>query len=808
MPLFPSGFCLSTPKSFYLSCISKKFSLKCKHYQFRFTVERSYSREQSSITDRFLSLLRTCPDTRSLRKIHALIYTCGFDNNVLLGSKLLNCYASFGSLSDAKWVFDKIINRDLSLWNSAIIAYFRAGYFCEVLQLYLNLKERGIGVDSLAINFALKSCIELQSVEFGRAIHGDCVKLMLNVDRFVGSSLVGLYSKCAVCIEDARRVFDEMTDRDVVAYTAMVTGYSQLSDYRAMEAFGIARDMQKEGVDPNRVTLVSLLQVASQLDALLEGKSIHAHAIRRGCDHDDEILETSLIDMYMKCNASHMAESVFDRKVNRTVASWNVMIAGLVRSGQAAEALELFCLMKCENIRPDSVLLANAVLGCSVLKCIHLGASIHGCGIRAGVHLDLVTTTTLIAMYAKCNRINEARELFNEMEAKDVISFNVMISGYLQSGLVDEAFEIFAGLVEAGIRPNPVTMLSMLSAAADLTDIRKGRCIHGYVLRHGFEMVVEVVNQILNMYVKCSKIDKAKEVFDRIINKDLVSWTSIMMGYVHHGLADEALAIFYLMRGAGEEPDSVTLLCLLQASSHLGCLKQTREVHGYVNRNHMERDAVIINSLVITYAKCGRLDMAEVLFSNTIGRGLTSWNTMIAAYGMHGNCTEALSLFHQMIAEKVEPDELTFTSLLSACSHAGLVEEGRRVFHSMTAEHFITPCEEHYACMVDLLGRAGCLKEAYDFVKFLPLEGNASAWSALLAACRVHGNTQLGEIVGSRLLDMETASTSAYTLLSSIYAEAGKWSEVEKIKGMVKQKGLRKTPGYSLIELGKATHGM
>ncbi|XXG55009.1 hypothetical protein AAC387_Pa03g2750 [Persea americana] len=590
MPLFPSGFCLSTPKSFYLSCISKKFSLKCKHYQFRFTVERSYSREQSSITDRFLSLLRTCPDTRSLRKIHALIYTCGFDNNILLGSKLLNCYASFGSVADAKWVFDKIINRDLSLWNSAIIAYFRAGYFCEVLQLYLNLKERGIGVDGLAINFALKSCIELQSVEFGRAIHGDCVKLMLNVDRFVGSSLVGLYSKCAVCIEDARRVFDEMTDRDVVAYTAMVTGYSQLSDYRAMEAFGIARDMQKEGVDPNRVTLVSLLQVASQLDALLEGKSIHAHAIRRGCDHDDEILETSLIDMYMKCDASHMAESVFDRKVNRTVASWNVMIAGLVRSGQAAEALELFCLMKCDNIRPDSVLLANAVLGCSVLKCIHLGASIHGCGIRAGVHLDLVTTTTLIDMYAKCNRINEARELFNEMEAKDVISFNVMISGYLQSGLVDEAFEIFAGLVEAGIRPNPVTMLSMLSAAADLTDIRKGRY--------------------------------------------------------------EALAIFYLMRGAGEEPDSVTLLCLLQASSHLGCLKQTREVHGYVNRNHMERDAVIINSLVITYAKCGRLDMAKVLFSNTIGRGLTSWNSMIAAYGMHGNCTEALSLFHQMIAEK------------------------------------------------------------------------------------------------------------------------------------------------------------
>ncbi|RWR76919.1 pentatricopeptide repeat-containing-like protein [Cinnamomum micranthum f. kanehirae] len=777
MPLFPSGFCLSTPKSFYLSCISKKLSLKCKHYQFRFTVERSYSREQSSITDRFLSLLRTCPNTRSLRKIHALLCTCGFDNNILLGCKLLNCYASFSSLADAKWVFDKIINRNLSLWNSAIIAYFRAGYFCEVLRLYSTLKERGIGVDSLAINFALKSCIELQSVEFGRAIHGDCVKLMLNVERFVGSSLVGLYSKCGVCIEDAQRVFDEMTDRDVVAYTAMVTGYSQLSDYRAKEAFGIAREMQKEGVDPNRVTLVSLLQAASQLEALLEGKSIHAHAIRRGCDHNDEILETSLIDMYMKCDAPHMAESVFDRKVNRTVASWNVMIAGLVRSGQAAEALELFCLMKCDDdIRPDSVLLANALLGCSVLKWIHLGASIHGCGIRAGVHLDVVATTTLIDMYAKCNRINEARELFNEMEAKDVISFNVMISGYLQSGLVDEAFEIFGGLVEAGIRPNPVTMLSMLS--------------------------------ILNMYVKCSKIDNAKEVFNRIINKDLVSWTSIMMGYVHHGLADETLAIFYLMRGAGEEPDSVTLLCLLQAFSHLGCLKQTREVHGYVNRNHMERDAVVINSLVITYAKCGRLDMAEVLFSNTIGRGLTSWNTMIASYGMHGNCTEALSLFHQMIAEKVEPDELTFTSLLSACSHAGLVEEGRHVFHSMTAEHFITPCEEHYACMVDLLGRAGCLKEAYDVVKFLPLEGNASAWSALLAACRVHGNTQLGEIVGSKLLDMETASTGAYTLLSSIYAEAGKWSEVEKIQGMVKQKGLRKTPGYSLIELGKATHGM
>ncbi|KAK9271645.1 hypothetical protein L1049_002008 [Liquidambar formosana] len=292
-----------------------------------------------------------------------------------------------------------------------------------------------------------------------------------------------------------------------------------------------------------------------------------------------------------------------------------------------------------------------------------------------------------------------------------------------------------------------------------------------------------------------------RQIFSRIKYKDLVSWTSMMMGYVYHGHADEAIALFRLIQREKLALDAVTLISLLQAFAQLGCLTLAKEVHCYIYRVLMERNRSIINSLVTTYAKCGELNMARNLFEHMIGRRLTSWNTIIAAYGMHGNCIEALKLFNQMKNEKVTPDEVTFTSVLSACSHSGLVEEGLHVFRSMTNNYSIVPCEEHYGCMVDLLSRAGRLEEAYDLVKCLPPRQSAPALGALLAACRDHKNTDMGEVVGRRLLDLVPENSSAYALVSNLYAESGKWDEVARIRAMAKQRGLKRIPGYSLIEL-------
>ncbi|KAH0973615.1 hypothetical protein GBA52_025771 [Prunus armeniaca] len=304
------------------------------------------------------------------------------------------------------------------------------------------------------------------------------------------------------------------------------------------------------------------------------------------------------------------------------------------------------------------------------------------------------------------------------MEEKDAISYDVMMAGYLYNYFASEAMDIFLEMVGEGIKPNLGSMLSVLSATSELKDIRKGKCIHGHVLRLGFDSNAEITNKIIYMYAKCGCIGNARQIFNKFRSRDLVSWTSMMMSYVCHGHADEAIVLFRLMQREQAEHDSVTFITLLQAICQLGSLSLAKEVHCHLYRANMNNDISITNSLITNYSKCGKLNMAANLFEYAVERCLTSWNTMILAYGMHGKCKEALMLFEQMKNVKIVPDE-----------PFRMVNEGLEVFKSMIEEYSIVPCEEHYGCMVDLLSRAGLLEEAYNLVKSLPSGLTASTTS-------------------------------------------------------------------------------
>ncbi|KAJ7974349.1 Pentatricopeptide repeat-containing protein [Quillaja saponaria] len=724
--------------------------------------------ESSNISGKFASLLDNCLDAFSLRKVHACVFVYGFGNSNFLGSKLLNCYAKFGMLAESRWVFNRIINSNLSLWNSILVGYFRAGHYDEVLSRYLNLKEMGIGLDGSSVTFGLKSCNELGLLEYGRGMHVDAFKFDLNADCFVGSSLIGFYSKHGK-IEDASRVFDEITNKDLVAYTSMITGYARCRDYCAYEAFRVVDSMQKQQLHPNRVTLVSLLQAAAQLEAIKEGREIHGYSIRKGIGRSDEIFETSLVDMYHKCGDPKMAACIFGKMDARTVCSWNTMIAGHLHMGQPSEAFYIFWQMIHENFVPDMVTLANAIFCCAELKYLHEGKSIHGYIVRIGAQLDLVCTTALVDLYSKFNIVLAGRML-DSSGNRDAVLYNVMVAGYLHREFSWEALKAFIEMVATGIKPNIGSILNILSAVSNMKDIRRGRGIHAHVLRHGFIGNVEIENQIINTYAKCGCILYAREVFNRMTYRDLISWTTMMIGYVHNGHADETICLFRLMRRETLDLDSIVLVS-------------------------------IINSLITTYAKCGRVDLARYLFEHMTERCLTSWNAIIAAYAMHGNCVEVLNLFDEMKTEKFGPDEVTFTSILTACSHSGMVEEGLQLFRTMVKEYSMLPCEVHYSCMVDLLSRAGRLEEAYDLVKCMPSTQSSSALPALLSACRVYGDTEMGEIIGRKILELAPERSTSYALVSNLYAEGGKWDEVTRIRAMTKEKGTKCTPGCSLIEL-------
>lgn len=752
------------------------------------------------ISEKFAFFLENSADVFSLRKIHACIITSGFGDSIFLGSKLLNCYAKFGVLAKSRLLFDKIINTNLSLWNSTLVGYHRGGQYSEVLRRFCDLKQQNIGIGSLAITFCLKSCVELGRFEFGKGVHVDAFKFGFNGDGFVGSSLIGLYSKFGD-IGDAGKVFDEMSERDVVVYTSMVTGLAHAGGDFAYEAFEFVRRMQKERLCPNRVTLVSLLQAAAESEALKEGCSIHGYAVRNGIGCSDEVFETSLIDLYIKCGVPDKAGSVFRQMKVKRIGSWNAMINGLVQTGRVMEAIELFHAMVEENGMPDSITLATMILCCAELKYLRKGKSIHGHILRLGHQLDLVSATALVDMYSKCNNLIQVRKLFAAIKSKDAISYSVMMAGYIENNLASEAIRMFAEMVESGIPPNLGCILSLLSAISDLKDTKRGRCVHSYILTHNFHMNTEIANQLIHMYAKCHGITSARRVFDRIRRKDLVSWTSIMTAYVCDENAEEAINLFRIMKREKLDHDSVTLVSLVQALAQLGCLISAKEVHCRLYRAQMEKEGLVLNSLITSYARLGKLDMSRNMFEQNPSRCRTSWNAIIGAYGMHGNCVEALRVFNLMKKETVKPDEVTFTSILSACSHSGFVEEGMQIFKSMIEEYAINPREEHYSCIVDMLSRAGRVEEAYEMVKLLPGESYADALGALLAACRTHGNNAMGEVIGRQLLESRSENSSSYSLVANVFAEGGKWDEVARVRELAKERGLKISSGISIIEV-------
>jgi pentatricopeptide repeat protein len=749
--------------------------------------------------EKFARLVQSCADVWSLKKLHARVLAHGFGWDVALGSKILGSYAHLGALPDSRLVFQRTVNDDLALWNSAMVDYFRAGYLEEVIALYRRLKLHRISLDGKTITFGLKSCTELRNLFLGQGLHVDSLKLGLSADKFVGSSLIGLYSKLGK-MDDSHKVFEDISDKDIVAYTSMISGYSDVVDSTAWNAFEIAGDMIRNGLEVNRVTLVSLLQVAGNLEAIREGKSVHCYSIRRGIGVSDEVLETSLVDMYARCEAYDLASALL-KNSNGSVASWNAVLSGLIRTQQSWDAIQHFSVMLHDHkVTPDSVTFASVLSACAELCYSGYAASIHAYLMKRTIPMDLVLTTALIEVYSKCKRVARSRHLFDQLTVKDTVSYNAMLYGYLQNGMADEATALLNHMMKECMAPNSATVLCLVAAFADQRDLVRGMWIHGVAIRHGFSSDMGIANQILHMYSICREIVAAKIVFDSLEKRNLVSWTAMMKGFLSLGQGDEVVRLYQLMQQHGEKPDSITLTYAVQAVSQLGHLKGVKQIHCFVYHAFIEKDAIIANSLITAYAKCGRLDLSEALFYSLEHKNLDSWNTMISAYGMHGYYIKVLEMFKKMVEKKIKPDELTFSSVLSACSHAGLVKEGSSIFQSMTSVYSVHPQEEHYGCIVDLLGRAGHLEEGYKFLKLSLLTDKSSIYLALLSACRTHGNTLLGHIISKEILEHGPQNPGTYALISDVYAQEGQWNESANLRASTNGSGLKKLPGSSLME--------
>eukprot|EP01018_Ginkgo_biloba_P017187 Gb_23320 [translate_table: standard] len=662
--------------------------------------------------------------------------------------------------------------------------------------------QRGIPVDSTTNTYVrfLQECTTRKAL---KQVHAHLLMHGLGQNVILATVLVNRYAMCGGDMVDARLVFEKIGKRNVFLWNAIIRGYAWNGPSEQTLTF--YRQMQQAGIQPNKFTFPFVLKACAGLSALQEGREIHYHIVRTGFE-SDVYVGTALVDMYAKCGSIEDARNVFEKMTERNVVSWNTMIAGCAQNGYFDETLKFFREMQMEGMEPESVTILSVLPACINFEALKQGKEIHNYITRSGLSSDDFVGTSLIDMYAKCGSIEDAGHVFDKMPRRDVVSWNTMIAGYAQSGHANEALTLFKQMQLADVKPNSVTMVSLFPSCSHLAALQQAKCIYGYIIRSGFQSDVAVSTALVAMYAKCGDIEIARQFFDKMLERDVVSWNAMIAGYTQNGYANEALILFHQMHLTNVKPDSVTMVSVLPACGHLAALQQGKWIHDYIIRNGFQSDVSVLNSLVAMYAKCGSIEIARQLFEKIAERNVVSWNAMIAGYGMHGLGDDALQLFSQMQQSGLKPDGHTFISVLSACRHAGLVDVGLQYFDCMNRDYFIKPRIEHYACMVDLLGRAGHLYEAQNFIKMMPIEPDASVWGTLLAACRTHSNIELGESVSEHLLELEPDNAGNYVLLSNIYATAGRWDDVAKVRTMLMYRGLKKSPGCSWIEIENQVH--
>ncbi|KAG8367029.1 hypothetical protein BUALT_Bualt16G0029900 [Buddleja alternifolia] len=564
-------------------------------------------------------------------------------------------------------------------------------------------------------------------------------------------------------------------------------------------------------------------------------KSLHAQIILRGLS-DDAMSLSKLISFCALSSSGDLqyAYHMFDKIPQRNRHMYNTLIRACSNSKQAEKAIFLYKRMVCSGIIPNEFTFPFILKACAFRKAYIEGVSVHLHAVKLGFSEFYVCVQNgFINFYVGCGQIDCARKIFDYTEFRTLVSWNSMMGGYAKMGCGREAFSLFSEMREGGVDPDGHTFVNLLSVSSRIYDIELGRCVHWYIEINGIVVDIYVQNALLDMYAKCGHLQMAKAVFARMVDKNVVSWTSMLNAYAKHGFVElaerifnempvknvvswnsmiscylqsgyyrESLDLFYRMCESCMAPDETTMVSVLSACSQLSDLVTGKKLHDYIRDNSVKPTITLFNSLIDMYAKCGSAETALDVFMNMPEKNIVSWNTIINALALHGYGNIAVELFHEMEGCRFRPDGVTFSGLLSACCHCGLVETGRYIFNKMWDMYKIPYDIEHYACMIDILGRGGLLNEAVKVVGKMAMKPDIVIWGTLLAACRIYRNVPIAKMVLKQLLEMEPHTGGLYVLMSNIFCEAQLWDEMKKMRKLMKDFGVRKIDAVSSIEVG------
>ncbi|ESQ28114.1 hypothetical protein EUTSA_v10018157mg [Eutrema salsugineum] len=764
----------------------------------RFVTIRTSSSSSSSYIDRHISVILCdkVSSLESLRRHNALTITGGNSDNIFVASKLISSYASYGKPNLSSTVFDSVSRRDVFLWNSIIKAHFSNGDYPRALGFFFSMLLSCQSPDHFTVPMVVSACAELSWLGVGSFVHGLALKHG-GFDRScaVGASFVYFYAKCGR-LEDVCLVFDEMPERDVVAWTAIISGHVQNGESeRGLKYLCKMHSVGSDGEKPNPRTLECGFQACANLASLKEGRCLHGLSVKNGLDSSN-IVKSSIFSLYSKSENPTEAYLSFRDLGDKDMFSWTSIIASLARSGNMEKSFDMFWEMQRKGIQPDGVVISCLSNELGKMMRVAEGKAFHGFIIRHCFTLDGTVCDSLLSMYCKFELLSVAEKLFCSGEGNKE-AWNTMVKGYGKMKCNVKCIELFRKIQNLGIEVDSASLASVISSCSHIGAVLLGKSLHCYVVKTSLDLTTSVVNSLIDLYGKMGDLTVAWRVF-REGHKNTVTWNAMIASYVHCEQFDKAIELFDKMISESFKPSSITLVTVLMACANTGSLERGQKIHQYITETEHSMNLSLTTALIDMYAKCGRLEKSRELFNAANQKDTVCWNVMITGYGMHGNVESALELFQQMEESGIKPTGSTFLALLSACAHAGLVEQGKNLFLKMH-QYDVKPNLKHYSCLVDLLSRSGDLQEAETTVMSMPFSPDGVIWGTLLSSCLTHEEFEMGIRMAERAVASDPQNDGYYIMLANMYSAAGKWEQAERAREMMRESGVGKRAGHSVV---------
>ncbi|KAI4377508.1 hypothetical protein MLD38_015119 [Melastoma candidum] len=705
--------------------------------------------------------------------VHGYAVKIGLLQEVFVCGGLVNVYAKLGKMKEARILFDGMVERDAVLWNMMIKGCLNAGLGKEGYLLFVECHRSGLCLDGVSLRYVLDGFDLIDSDEGNREFEQ---VLVCGIKSGICNDGYDVYKwNKRLSVDNANGNFNDVVEC-----------------FKAMIRLNIGYD---------GVSLVVVLSALTSMNDICMGQQVHGAALKSGLGLDVSV-GNCLINVYSKAGCTKAAKLLFDEMKEVDLVSWNSIISSCSQNNLGNDSLGYFICLLRSGLLPDSFTLGSILKALSSLEeDIEVTRQVHVLAIKAGIASENFVTTALIDNYSREGMMKESENLFRNEICFDLASLNAMMFGYIICGDSNRALELFSRLHEDGVKADGIVLATLAKACGCLRDLERVKQLHAYSIRNGFDLDVCVCSGILDLYIRCGEMESAIAVFQGIQIPDYVAWTTMISGCVENGEAARAVSLYHQMRLSGIVPDEFILATLAKAASCLTAIEPGKQIHANIMKFNCSYDSYVRTSLIDMYAKCGNIQDAYNLFKTMDLKNVAAWNAMLVGMAQHGDAIDALGLLEDMKRLDIKPDKVTFVGALSACSHSGLVTEAWEIFGSMKNIYCIEPEVEHYSCLVDALGRAGCILEAEKLISEMPFEPSASMLRTLLSACRFKGDVETGKRIASRLLALEPHDTSAFVLLSNIYVSVDSWDDMKDARDLMKKDKLKKDPGFSWVDV-------